>query len=305
MSQENFTVEERYAQLKSEFDEIDKKYNRTLNDIELDFPPSLGLSKLTFTPTDQEKLTELAQGYYDGYYDQKLAEFTQSNLQKQGVQESKLLQQSSKHDKECQSLKQKYDKKRLDFIDKAIKNCIMASSIYQSELKRLLDEYNAEVQKAQQEHQDAVDGLNQTLQLLQNLLSQASQSIQQQKQSKIDEKLFGLNKDEQKQSDSVTKYNNTVDKQEADYKVKIEKAYATVTASEQRRALEAINLLATVGVAGVEKLKSEEKVTIAKEFFVTLGRQQAKELFDNDSTLEYHFSSYYSYMQEYVNNLPI
>ena len=153
-------------------------------------------------------------------------------------------------------------------------------------------------------HQQAVASLNNQLQLLQQLLFEATQSLQEEKQAKIDEKLFELNQQESRRSDSVTKYNNSVDKQEADYQVKIQKAQATVIAAEQRRALEAINLLATVGVSGVERLKAEEKIVPAQEFFATLPRAQAQQIFSEDSTLQYHFGTYYDYMQEFVNNLP-
>ncbi|MBR2974964.1 MAG: hypothetical protein IKC47_04385, partial [Clostridia bacterium] len=61
------TTAQRYANLKAEFDEIDRKYNRALNDIDLDFPPSLGLQKLTFLPTDEDTLWQMAEDYYHGY----------------------------------------------------------------------------------------------------------------------------------------------------------------------------------------------------------------------------------------------
>ena len=303
MSQTNLSVDQRYALLKAEFDEIDKKYNRALNDIELDFPPSLGLAKLTFTPTDQETLASLAQDYFNSDYEQQIAQFTQQNLQKQRVKSDKIRQETTTFDTNCQTLQQKYQAKRLAFVQKAIKNSIVASSIYQQELDRLLAEYNQQVQSAQTAHQQAVDSLNNGLQLLQQLLSQTTQSLQEEKQAKVQEKLFQLNQQEQKRSDSVTKYNNSVDKQEADYQVKIQKAQATVISAEQRRALEAINLLATVGVAGVERLKAEEKVTPATEFFQSLSASEAQRIFYGDDTLQYHFGSYYSYMKELVDNL--
>lgn len=304
MSRVPLTVEERYALLKAEFDEIDKKYNRALNDIELDFPPSLGLAKLTFTPADQQELQRLAADYYTNDYDQQIAQYTANNLLKQESQNDKIVQENANFDKNCQTLQQKYQAKRLTFMQKAINNCIVASSIYQQELQRLLDEYNQQVDKATALHQQAVQGVNQRLQLLQQLLSQATQYLQGEKQAKIDQRLAELNIKEQQRSDSVTKYNNTVDRQETDYQVKIQKARATVIAAEQRRALEAINLLATVGVSGVERLKAEEKLQPAKDFFATLRRAEAQQIFNGDSTLEYHFGSYYSYMQEYVNTLP-
>ena len=167
-----------------------------------------------------------------------------------------------------------------------------------------MDEYNGQVEQATALHQQAVDSLNERLQLLQQLLSQTTQYLQGEKQAKIDEKLTELNSEEQKRSDSVTKYNNTVDRQETDYKVKIQKAQAPVIAAEQRRALEAINLLATVGVSGVERLKAEEKLQPAKDFFAMLPRAEAQRIFNGDATLQDHFSTYYAYMQEYVNTLP-
>ena len=91
MSRQPLTVEQRYALLKTEFDEIDKKYNRALNDIELDFPDSLGLTKLTFTPLEQQQLQELAENYYQGVYGQKIADYTQGNLDKQRQNRQQLL----------------------------------------------------------------------------------------------------------------------------------------------------------------------------------------------------------------------
>lgn len=304
MSQESLTVQQRYAQLKAEFDEIDKKYNRALNDIQLDFPPSLGLQKLTFTPTDQQQLQQLAEQYYQGNYDNRIAQVTATNLAKQQAKSDKIQQENTNFDNNCQNLQQKYQAKRLAFIQKALSNCIANSSIYQQEIARLSAEYDQQVKQIVQLHQQAVASLNNQLQLLQQLLFEATQSLQEEKQAKIDEKLFELNQQESRRSDSVTKYNNSVDKQEADYQVKIQKAQATVIAAEQRRALEAINLLATVGVSGVERLKAEEKIVPAQEFFATLPRAQAQQIFSEDSTLQYHFGTYYDYMQEFVNNLP-
>ena len=304
MSQQNLTVEQRYAQLKEKFSEIDKEYNRTLNEIDLDFPESLGLTKLTFTPSDQQELEQLAGAYYQGLYGQKLAEKTQLILQKQSGKNLKILQQLDKHNQQCQTLLNKYNKKRLAFIEKALKNCITESTIYQQELQRLQQEYDLQVNSCKTSHNQAVQALNEQIQLLEQLLAQVTEHIQQQKQGKSDEKLLALQQKEQKQSDSVTKYNNTVDKLEADYKVKIEKAYATVIAAEQRRALEVLNLLATLGVSGVDRLKAEEKVAIAQQFFDTLTRSVAQSLFNGDLSLEYHFGTYYNYMKDYVNNLP-
>ena len=109
MSQQSLTIEERYALLKQEFDEIDKKYNRALNDIELDFPPTLGLSKLTFTPADQQALLDIAQDYYTAHFDQKLADFVCANAQKQSQQSYKIAQNKANYKQDCQSLQDKYN----------------------------------------------------------------------------------------------------------------------------------------------------------------------------------------------------
>ncbi|MBR2974441.1 MAG: hypothetical protein IKC47_01705, partial [Clostridia bacterium] len=241
---------------------------------------------------------------YHGYYQHKIAQVTQSNLAKQSDKNAKLQQASTDFDTKCQTLLQKYKQKKLNLTQKALSNCLVASTIYLKELQRLEDEYNQQVNSVTQAHQQAVSKLNYQLQLLQQLLQDATQHLQGQQEAKTAQKMFDLQLDEQKRSDSVTKYNNSVDKQETDYKVKIEKAYATVTAAEQSRALQAINLLATVGVSGVEKLKSEEKVALARPFFDTLSRVEAQQLFSSDVSLEYHFGTYYDYMKEYVDNLP-
>ena len=296
--------EEGYLLLKQEFDDIDKKYNRTLNAIELDFPDSLGLVKLTYTPLDDETLRAMATDYYQAYYAEELDSYTQRNQTMQAQHNKALAEENANYQVKLDKLLAEYNQKRQDFLQKAVKNSIKNSSIFNKQMQELLDQYNKQVTEAETLHLTEVACLQQKLQLLQTLLSQTTANLQGQQQAKTEEKFLQLQQAERKKSDDVVKYNNSVSKQEADFTVKVEKSYATVMAAEQRRAVEATNLFATVGASGVEDLKAQEKVAIAKEFFDTLTCDDATALFEADSTLTYHFGRYYDYMHEYVLALP-
>ena len=62
---------EQYSQLKKVLAEIDNKYSVSYIDVELDFPPSLGLQHLEFLPKTQAELFDMADKKVSHKYEEK------------------------------------------------------------------------------------------------------------------------------------------------------------------------------------------------------------------------------------------
>lgn len=71
---------EEYAQLKEKILDVDHKYSLSYYEPELEFEPSLGLEKLTFTPLTETELQQLAQQEVNPRYLENSVRWTKATL---------------------------------------------------------------------------------------------------------------------------------------------------------------------------------------------------------------------------------
>ncbi|MCM1043166.1 MAG: hypothetical protein NC350_03025 [Corallococcus sp.] len=293
-----------YEQLKQQMNDVDAMYSRTVMPVTLDLPETLGLEKLVYNAPSDAELLQRAQEKYRAYYDGKVNVLEQSYADKANAADSELCKAESKYNAACAQIYAEYAEKIKKAQCDCLKKGVFGSSMLAGKIDSLTEERSSKLAAKLAEYQAKKQENEQTKQLLLQNKEVNLANIHAQFEAQANEEYLSLKDSCQKDADTVTRYNNTVDEKETEYQSTRKRSMFNAEISEQRRALQAAQTIGELGLTGVENMKSEEKVDLAKRYFATLPRSEALALFNADSTLSYHFGNYYQYMQEYIQSLP-
>lgn len=291
-----------YNQLKEKIEEIEHKYSLNVYEIDLDFDESLGLEKLTFTPKTDEEIAEMVQLEVEQKCASQLASAEKSYANARAALIQQQLAADESHRQKTVKLAADYAAKCKTALYKAVNAGLNYSSIFQSALQSLLDDYNAALseQTAHYEAQNAAfdqkaESNLQTYQQQIDLLNEQKEVLAQ----TIEQSLRDKQADE---ALSVQKYNNSVDEKETKYHFNCQRAMEAAVQAERNRALTAARIYAQLGETGLEQRKKIEKYQACLRQFAQFTKEEANVVLTIDACLQRELGEYYTTLVDWIND---
>lgn len=288
---------EKINDLFKKFEDIDSKFDfkqEETND------NKLSLERKEFERPTEEQITESAKNSLYDYKDSSLKQIENDYQTGTKSIEDELTSLSDNKNLQQQSLKSAYDEVKESASNDAIKRGLARSSIIVNKLAKydsaLLDEYSAiektynenvvklEHQKSQLEvqRQNALDGFD------------IAYAV------KLSEKISSLNAELDKQESEIIEYNNKMEQLEKEYlqdQQKLTDSKNNAIRDDNQKLLE---YYSKYGKNYVDKLKQEEKYTLAQEYLDSLSKKEALEFLDTNTKFKENFPTYFSKLYNYT-----
>lgn len=254
----------KYSELLDSFKDVDKKYSSQDNG-------SLELKEMTFTkPTDEEIKKQAENNLYD-YKETGIQGINDEYTEKQNSLENQISSTLKSGDEKKTEAKELYSSLKQDASNDATKRGLARSSIVINVLdafdQNMIKEYN----KINEEISSTVDSLNNQKALLNEQKQNALNSFDITYAVKLSEKIDEINKELLEQEQKVIEYNNEIAEKEAEYEQK-----------RKENALDYADYVSEYGVKELEEIKQNEKYMLAKDYFMSMPKEEAlKELESN------------------------
>ena len=294
---------EEYAKLKKTIGEIDHKYSLDADEVHLDFPPSLGLEKLTFTPKTDNEIALLV----DSQVESKCVTRILSAQKNYTNARAALLAQEMSAD-------EAYRQKTTQIADEYAANCVAAqhkavnANLYYSSI---FDEALADLSRA---HNAALDEQTTRYKAQKAVFDEKAANnlkVYEQQMSNIDamrkqlrvvvEK--SIRDKDAKEALAVQKYNNSVDEKETKYKYSCERALEMAQRAENNRALAAARIYAQIGETGMALRIKTEKYNACINKFAQFTLDEARFVLNLDNFLQIELRDYYSALVDWVERV--
>lgn len=246
-----------YSDLLENFKQIDQKFSSQDSG-------SLDLEKKTFTKMSDEDIKERAENNLFDYKESSLKNINDEYSAKENSLDENLQQAKQSAIEKKNEAKDLYSSLKNNASKDAIKRGLARSSIVINVLdafdKGMIEEYN----KINQEISTKIDSLNSQKQLLDEQKQNALNSFDISYAVKLSNKIDEINKSLQEQEQKILEYNNQIAEKEAKYE-----------AERKQNALDYAKYIQNNGTEAITQLKNNEKYTIAKDYLMSLSKQDA------------------------------
>lgn len=246
-----------YSDLLENFKQIDQKFSSQDSG-------SLDLEKKTFTKMSDEDIKERAENNLFDYKESSFKNINDEYSAKEKSLDENLQQAKQSAIEKKNEAKDLYSSLKNNASKDAIKRGLARSSIVINVLdafdKGMIEEYN----KINQEISTKIDSLNSQKQLLDEQKQNALNSFDISYAVKLSNKIDEINKSLQEQEQKILEYNNQIAEKEAKYE-----------AERKQNALDYAKYIQNNGTEAITQLKNNEKYTIAKDYLMSLSKQDA------------------------------
>lgn len=279
------------------FDNIDSKFafkEETTND------SKLNLERKEFEHPTDEQISETAQNSLAEYKNSSLNQIEndfQSGMTKveedlKNLSETKKTQQDS--------LKSAYEGVKESASNDAIKRGLARSSIIVNKLAKydssLLEEYS----KIEQTYNENVTKLNNQKSQLEVQRQNALDGFDIAYALKLSEKIASINTELEEKQNQVIEYNNKMEQLEKEYLQDQQKLTDDKNEAIRDDNQKLLQYYSKYGKNYVDKLKQEEKYSLAVEYLDSLSKQEALDFLQSNSKFKENFPTYYSKLYNYV-----
>ena len=258
-----------YSDLLENFKQIDQKFSSQDSG-------SLDLEKKTFTKMTDEDIKERAENNLFDYKESSLKSINDEYSAKENSLDENLQQAKQSAIEKKKEAKDLYSSLKNNASKDAIKRGLARSSIVINVLdafdKGMIEEYN----KINQEISTKIDSLNSQKQLLDEQKQNALNSFDISYAVKLSNKIDEINKSLQEQEQKILEYNNQIAEKEAKYE-----------AERKQNALDYAKYIQNNGTEAITQLKNNEKYTIAKDYLMSLSKQDALDAIEKGKILVY------------------
>ncbi len=290
-----------YQEIKECILEVDHKYSLTEYEVDLGFPETLGLQKISFVPRTEEQIAAQANAEAQERCSAKQAsiEKTFANTRASIAQQQFAADES--HRQKVAQIASDYAKNCKDYRHKAVNVNLLYSTIFEKAMADFLESHNVALdeQTTRYEAQNAAfaqkeEDARQTYEQQLALLAEQREVISQNVAERLREK-------DESQAIAVQKYNNNVDEKEQKYQYSCKRATEYAIQAERDRALAAARLYAQLGETGLSQRKKLDKLQVAKRMLVKLYQEEAQFIMSLDGFLRSELQEYYSTLEDYIN----
>ncbi|MCM1290287.1 MAG: hypothetical protein NC132_04560 [Corallococcus sp.] len=289
-----------YAKLKEAVGEVEHKYSLVAYEVDLGFPPDLGLQKLEFIPKTEEEIAALTtlsvqqkcatkQASIEKSFDDARAALLQKQLAADESHRQKTAQLVSDYSKECEAA-----------LHKAANANLLYSSIYVNALQKLLEKHNSELKEQTARYEAQNEAFSQKAEADKLNYERQTALLDEQRASLYKTVEQSLREKDLKQALAVEKYNNNVDEKEAKYQFSCKRATEYARQAERDRALAATRIYNELGESGLELRKKTEKYQVVRQKFYEYRKEEAKFVLSLDNFLQKELADYYNTLVNWV-----
>ena len=281
---------------------MNKKYDVEIKYVLPELPESLGLEKKEYKMPTEEELMSLAEQTYRDDYLADVNSAQEKSKQKQLDFEQDIETQKEKAEQGKKSVFQSLVDDVEKILNRANEQGILRSSIVKNVVSDKENEVEDKAKDIEIESQTKIDQLLQQIENVKQQAEQTLESLKQKNQEKVATKYQSLIENAQKEKNKVDEYNNTVAQKEQEYLVQKALAEEELAKSETERAKNVAEIYAKLGRTGVEEVKMEEKIQIAKDFLDSLDKNDALRVLTKTDVFREQFDEYYEMLVNYVKN---
>ncbi len=263
--------------------EIDEKYSYAINsNISND---DINFQKKSYQAPSDSEIEEMAKKSLSSYKDSSLKKIDDDFKKNSSKIEEKIENVVENKDEEFLDAINSYNKSVKNFTNKAIKNGITNSSIFDEALKEIENEKNLKLNESQQKFSGEIGKLQSEMAILESQKNSALSSFDISYALKLNDEINKISSEISKKQDEVLKYNNEIEEKANRLKLEREKEIA-----KQNENL--TKLLSEKGLVEVNKMKQKEKYEIVKGYLNTMSKADAlREL--EDKNYQKELSIYY------------
>ena len=263
--------------------EIDDKYSYATNsNISND---DINFEKKSYEAPNENEIEEMAKQSLSSYKDSSLKKIDEDFNKNSNKLKEKIENAVENKDEEFSDTINSYNKSVKNFTNKAIKNGITNSSIFDEALKEIENEKNLKLGEAEEKFGGEIRKLQSEMSILESQKDSALSSFDISYALKLNDEINKISSEIAKKQDEVLKYNNQIEEKANKLKLEREKEIA-------RQNENLTKLLSEKGLVEVNKMKQKEKYEIVKDYLSSMSKADAlREL--EDKNYQKELSVYY------------
>ncbi len=246
-----------YSDLLQGFEDVDKKFSSQ------DEGP-LNLEKMEFEKLSDEEIAKKAENSLSEYKNSELENINSSYETKNKDIDEQISTTKTDGEEQKNETTQLYSSLKQQASNDAVKRGLSRSSIVINILdafdQNMIKEYN----KINDEITSKIDSLNNQKNLLNEQRENALNAFDITYAVKLSEKIDEINQSLLEEEQKVLEYNNEIAQKEAEYE-----------AERKKNALEYAEYVEKYGYTGIEKMKQEEKYQLAKDYLMSMSKEEA------------------------------
>ncbi len=280
------TPEERKANM---YVELERLKNRWENKNKTELPEVKTYEKKEYKEEDADKIKAQVEEEFKGATESGILNLQTKNDSQKSKIKTKMEEQNASLDIAKEQIKDDYSKSKADVLSRAIEQGIARSSIVGAEQDRLSEEERAVMRVLEEENALKNSAYEVELALLEKELEAAMQEFQIEQAVKIKKRINDLTSDVKKENEKILEYNNKM--AELEQKSINARADAIEDAKAREKELEAEE--ARYGYTGDKKLNYDQRMNVAKNYYMSLSRDEALKQFEADTALHEYLGLYY------------
>ena len=272
--------------------EIKNKYNSV---DEIEAPESLNLEKIDYKEVSDEELNKMAKDSLAQKYNQKIESTNQSFANKidEIIKNSDSLKEQNKTS--IDKVNSYYDNSIKETENQALKRGLARSSIIISEISNIEGSRAGELANILENLQNSLFENEVKLSNLENQKQQALNNLDIEYAVELDQKISSLSEDYAKKKEEAIKFNNNVEKLEAEYKLSLDKQ--KLDKKKQNLALKE-----KYGEDLYKQEISDKQYAYLKNYFDTLDPKYAFSVFLANKEFKTILGDNYSTMYKYLSS---
>ena len=290
-----------YENMKVLLLEVEGKYSLDSRKITIDFPPTLGLSKLTYTKHTAAELLEIARQQTAAKYSEKNRVLTNSyatNLRSIEQSKQTLL---ANYVKKLAELDEALSKAMSEVEHKLADNGMWYSTIRGYAVTDVGGDYANKTKNLTNEYESKNAAYIEREQSLKIAYENAQAQLLVQQEEEIAALVVTLGQKEDREARAVEKFNTSVDEKEAKYQASCVRYQMYAQQAEDNRAIAMLKLYAQLGATGFEARKMSDLYATCRSELSSLTKGEAQFIFGLDSFLRVHLGIYYDSLVEWAN----
>ncbi len=290
-----------YADLKTQITKIDNKYSLSYIEVELNFPPTLGLEHLTYTPKTESEIYQLGEQQVAERFQEKRRTLDKNYKTALANVNFQIENQKENSRQKLAALEADYQEALQALTHKLVNAGLLYSSIKTDAQSQALDAYNKKVSEQNLHNTAELDALSQKSSALTSAYLQNVSDLDAQKDSARNQAIKEISEKEEKNRLSIEKYNKSLDEKEIKYQASCKRALQYAVQAEYERGLQAARLYAELGESGVMQQVKAEKLVCCKTVFRLYTQTEAQYVLSIDSFVQSHLEDSYSAFLEWIN----
>jgi len=274
----------KYSDLLNTFKAVDEKYRPSQSE--------LTLQRKTFEKPSDEQIEKQAKNSLEEYKQVGRQDIMDEYDKKSLDIDTKIENEKNSGDAQKLETKQMYESLKDSASKDAIKRGLARSSIAINILDAFDKDMVSQINKLNEQIQSKVTSLNGQKELYDKQRQSALNAFDISYALKLTEKIDSINKQLAEQEQKVIEYNNQIAEKEAEYEAK-----------RSKNNLELATYLSKYGQEAYDNMKREEKFEYAKEYLLSLPKQEALAELETNTMLASELGAkYFNKLKLFVNS---